>query len=145
MTRLGVFGGTFDPPHLGHLILAETACDVLGLATVLFVLAADPPHKRELSLTAVEHRLAMLHLAIAENPRFAASDVDITRPGPHYTADTLQILQERHPDAVATRRRVVGHHVVELRDSSGARSKALNVNLAQGENQHIVLDISVRR
>jgi len=97
--RLGVFGGTFDPPHVGHLILAETACDTLGLAAVLFVLAADPPHKQNLSLTAVEHRLAMLHLAIAENPRFTASDVDITRPGPHYTVDMLRVLQERHPDA----------------------------------------------
>ncbi len=87
---VGVFGGTFDPPHLGHLILAEAVCDVLGLEQVLFVLAADPPHKQGMSLTAASHRLAMLERAIVGNPRFVLSDVDIARPGPHYTVDTLR-------------------------------------------------------
>lgn len=95
--RLGVLGGTFDPPHMGHLILAESACDELGLDQVLFVPAADPPHKHNLSITPIEHRLAMLTAAIADNPRFALSDVDITRPGPHYTADTLRLLSEKYP------------------------------------------------
>ena len=94
---VGVFGGTFDPPHLGHLILAEAVCDVLGLEQVLFVLAADPPHKQGMSLTAASHRLAMLERAIAGNPRFALSDVDIARPGPHYTVDTLHILKDHFP------------------------------------------------
>ena len=96
---IGVFGGTFDPPHLGHLILAESACDILSLDRVLFVLAADPPHKRSAPITPVEHRLLMLTSAISGNPRFVLSDVDTARPGPHYTVDTLQILQEQHPAA----------------------------------------------
>jgi nicotinate-nucleotide adenylyltransferase len=96
---IGVFGGTFDPPHLGHLILAESACDVLSLDRVLFVLAADPPHKRTIPITPVEHRLPMLNSAISANPRFVLSDVDMARPGPHYTVDTLRILQEQYPSA----------------------------------------------
>lgn len=99
MSRLGILGGTFDPPHLGHLILAETACDALELTQVLFVPAADPPHKRDLVLTPIEHRLAMLDHAIEGNSRFAISDVDMARPGPHYTVDTLHILKEHNPGA----------------------------------------------
>jgi nicotinate-nucleotide adenylyltransferase len=97
--RLGVLGGTFDPPHLGHLILAESACDKLGLDQVLFVPAADPPHKHNLTITQIEHRLTMLAAAIGDNPRFALSDIDITRSGPHYTADTLRLLNEKYPHA----------------------------------------------
>ncbi|MCC7451134.1 MAG: nicotinate-nucleotide adenylyltransferase [Anaerolineae bacterium] len=96
---IGVFGGTFDPPHVGHLILAESACDALDLSQVLFVPAADPPHKHTLAITPIQHRLAMLQTAIANNPRFVISDVDLARPGPHYTADTLRILREQHPAA----------------------------------------------
>jgi nicotinate-nucleotide adenylyltransferase len=95
MTALGVLGGTFDPPHVGHLILAEAACDALNLDQVLFVPAAEPPHKHKLPLTDVKHRVAMVQAAISDNPRFALSEVDITRPGPHYTVDTLRLLKER--------------------------------------------------
>jgi len=84
---------------LGHLILAESACDALGLEQVLFAPAADPPHKHNLAITQIEHRLAMLEAAIADNPRFALSDVDVARPGPHYTADMLRLLSEQHPHA----------------------------------------------
>jgi nicotinate-nucleotide adenylyltransferase len=97
--RIGILGGTFDPPHLGHLILAETAYDVLDLERVLFVPAANPPHKHSLPITDVRHRVAMVQEAIANNPRFAMSQVDITRPGPHYTVDTLGILKEQFPQA----------------------------------------------
>lgn len=98
--RLGIFGGTFDPPHLGHLILAETAADCLALGQVLFVPAADPPHKRASAIrAAAEHRLAMTALAIADNPRFALSRVDMDRPGPHYTVDMLHLLREQYPAA----------------------------------------------
>ncbi|GIV80712.1 MAG: putative nicotinate-nucleotide adenylyltransferase [Anaerolineae bacterium] len=98
--RLGVFGGTFDPPHLGHLILAETAADCLALHRVLFVPAADPPHKHASAIRAsAEHRLAMTALAIADNARFALSRVDMDRPGPHYTVDMLRLLEEQHPGA----------------------------------------------
>ncbi len=98
--RLGIYGGTFDPPHLGHLILAETAADSLGLTQVLFVPAADPPHKNESDLRAAAvHRAAMVEGAIEGNPRFALSRVDLDRPGPHYTVDMLRLLHEEHPGA----------------------------------------------
>jgi len=97
--RLGIFGGTFDPPHLGHLILAETAADTLRLDRVLFVPAADPPHKAATSIrTTADHRLAMVQLAIKDNPRFAISRVDLDRPGPHYSADMLRLLSAEHPN-----------------------------------------------
>jgi nicotinate-nucleotide adenylyltransferase len=98
--RLGIYGGTFDPPHLGHLILAETAADSLNLSRVLFVPAADPPHKKPGDVHApVEHRLIMVERAIAGNPRFALSRVDVDRPGPHYSVDTLRLLRDEYPAA----------------------------------------------
>jgi nicotinate-nucleotide adenylyltransferase len=98
--RLGIYGGTFDPPHLGHLILAETAADTLRLDRVLFVPAGSPPHKAASSVrSSAEHRLAMVRLAIKDNPRFALSRVDLDRPGPHYTVDMLRLLGAAHPDA----------------------------------------------
>lgn len=99
MTALGVLGGTFDPPHIGHLILAEAAYEALNLDQVLFVPAAEPPHKHRLPITEVKHRVAMVQAAIRDNPHFALSEVDITRPGPHYTADTLRLLKERFAGA----------------------------------------------
>ncbi len=97
MARLGVFGGTFDPPHIGHLILAAEAQHQLALERVLWVLAANPPHKRGYS--PVERRLAMVQTAIAGEPRFVLSRVDIDRPPPHYALDTVRILREVYPDA----------------------------------------------
>jgi nicotinate-nucleotide adenylyltransferase len=94
--RLGIFGGTFDPPHIGHLILAEYAREALGAAQILFVPAADPPHK-EGTRTDIAHRLAMLERSIADNPTFAVSRVDVERPGPHYTIDTIRIVQTQYP------------------------------------------------
>jgi nicotinate-nucleotide adenylyltransferase len=98
LIRLGIFGGTFDPPHLGHLILAETAADSLQLSQVLFVPAADPPHKTKLR-TSAEHRLAMVERAIAGNPQFGISRVDLDRPGPHYTVEMLRLLHQDYPGA----------------------------------------------
>lgn len=98
--RIGIYGGTFDPPHLGHLILAETARDTLSLSRVLFVPAAQPPHKRTEQVRAsAEHRAAMVALAIAGNPQFALSRADIDRPGPHYSVDTLRLLRDVYPAA----------------------------------------------
>jgi len=96
---LGIFGGTFDPPHLGHLALAGQARRQLGLARVLWMLTPDPPHKRVCRLTALEHRLAMVELAVACEPAFGLSTVEIERPGPHYALDTVRILSEREPGA----------------------------------------------
>jgi nicotinate-nucleotide adenylyltransferase len=97
--KLGIFGGTFNPPHLGHLILAETAADALGLDRVDFVPAADPPHKVGVPRASVEHRLRMVELSITHNPKFTLSRVDVDRPGPHYAVDTIRITKEEAPDA----------------------------------------------
>jgi nicotinate-nucleotide adenylyltransferase len=96
--RIGILGGTFDPPHYGHLILAELAADSLNLDRVLFVPAADPPHKGALRSSA-EHRVALVERAIAGNPRFALSRVDLDRPGPHYSVEMVRLLQAEYPDA----------------------------------------------
>jgi len=93
--RFGVLGGTFDPIHYGHLIIAEEALARLQLNQVLFVPAKNPPHKLAQPYSPAEHRLRMVELAIASNPAFAISEVDLSRPGPSYTADTLAILQEQ--------------------------------------------------
>jgi nicotinate-nucleotide adenylyltransferase len=94
---MGVLGGTFDPVHLGHLILAEEARDQLSLSVVYFVPAGDPPHKQGRHLAPVEDRLRMIELAIAGNDAFRASRADADRPGPHYTLDMVHILQAQLP------------------------------------------------
>jgi len=97
--RLGVFGGTFDPPHIGHLILAAEACEDLSFDCLLWVLTPVPPHKLDQTVRPLEHRLAMLELAIADNPNFELSRIEMDRPGPHYTVDTLRLLADEHPSA----------------------------------------------
>ena len=97
--RIGVFGGTFDPPHLGHLILAAEAHYQLGLDKVLWVLTPDPPHKRDPRPTAWTKRAAMVLAAIGDNPVFELSTVDIDRPGPHYAVDTMRLLRAQNPHA----------------------------------------------
>jgi nicotinate-nucleotide adenylyltransferase len=89
---LGVFGGTFDPIHIAHLAVAEEAAEALGLDRVLFVPAGEPPHKPGVPVTPGSDRLAMVELAVAGNPRFVVSRVELDRPGPSYTADTLALL-----------------------------------------------------
>jgi len=97
--RLGVLGGTFDPPHYGHLALAEAARVQLRLDRVLFVLAGQPPHKPGRPITPAHHRVAMVEAAIADNPAFALSRVDLDRPGPHYTVEMLALLRQEYPGA----------------------------------------------
>lgn len=91
--RIGVFGGTFDPIHIGHLILADEAHYQLGLDVVYLVPAADPPHKRERRLTPVDQRVHMARLATIELPWVHVSRIDADRPGPHYTADMVRVLE----------------------------------------------------
>lgn len=98
MQRIGVLGGTFDPPHIGHLLLAEYTLEALSLDMVLFVPAGIQPLKDDIR-SMVNHRLKMVELAIEGNPHFAISRVDIDREGPHYTADTLPLIQADYPDA----------------------------------------------
>ena len=95
--RFGVFGGSFDPPHYGHLALAETARVQLQLARVLFVPAGEPPHKTDVKLSPIAKRVALVQAAIADNGAFALSRVDVDRPGPHYTVDMLRLLRAEFP------------------------------------------------
>ena len=97
--RIGIFGGTFDPPHLGHLILACETRFQLNLTRLLWILTPVPPHKLDMRITPLEHRLKMLQLAIQDNPHFEVSRVEIERPGPHYAVDTVQIIQGENPAA----------------------------------------------
>lgn len=107
MTRpgsLGITGGTFDPIHLGHLAIAEEAREALGLERILFVPAGTPPHRRAGSVSPASDRAAMVELAIAGNAAFELSRLELDRPGPSYTADTLEALaaaarsEGREPD-----------------------------------------------
>ena len=91
---LGIMGGTFDPIHLGHLAAADEAREVLGLERILFVPAGIPPHKADEGVTAPEHRLAMVGAAIADNSAFEVSRIDIDRPGPSFTVDTVELVAE---------------------------------------------------
>ncbi len=89
---LGVLGGTFDPIHIGHLAVAEEVREVLGLERVLFVPASVPPHKPGRPISPVEDRAAMVALAIADNPAFELSRVELDRPGPSYSVETVEEL-----------------------------------------------------
>jgi nicotinate-nucleotide adenylyltransferase len=98
-SRVGVLGGTFNPIHLGHLVLAESFRERLALDRVLFVPAATPPHKAPLGLAAAHHRYAMAALAVSGTPAFAVSDVEVRRSGPSYSVDTLEALAGEWPGA----------------------------------------------
>lgn len=95
--RVGVFGGTFDPPHNGHLILAADAAEQMALDEILWVITPLSPHKLTHEITSVEHRQAMLNAAIAGNPRFTRCDIDINRQPPYYAADTVRLIRQCHP------------------------------------------------
>lgn len=90
--RVGLMGGTFDPIHVGHLVIAEEAREALALDRMLFVPAGMPPHKPASEVTAVEHRVAMAELAIEDNPAFELSRIEVDRLGPSYTVDTVEQL-----------------------------------------------------
>jgi len=94
--RVGIFGGTFDPIHIGHLILAESCREACGLDRVLFVVAGEPPHKGK-PRTSAKHRLEMVELAIAGHEAFEASEIELDRPGPHYSFETLERLTTEKP------------------------------------------------
>jgi nicotinate-nucleotide adenylyltransferase len=95
--RLGLFGGTFDPIHLAHLILAEQCRESCRLDRVWFVVAGAPPHKPG-DRTAVAHRLEMVRIAIAGHASFALSEIEASRPGPHYSVETLDSIRRERPD-----------------------------------------------
>ncbi len=94
--RLGVFGGTFNPLHIGHLVLAQTAVESLRLDQVIFVPTGEPPHKRNQGdLVPAEHRFRMVELATGDNRKFFVSRFEIDRPGPRYTIETLEAIQQQ--------------------------------------------------
>ena len=97
--RIGIFGGSFNPLHQGHLIVAEFAAASIELDLVLFTPVVHPPHKDGSGLLPIEHRLAMIELAIGDNTRFQPSLVDVERPGPHFSVDTVQIIKLTYPDS----------------------------------------------
>jgi len=97
-TKIGVFGGTFNPIHVCHLHVAARVRDLVGLDRVIFVPAAEPPHKSA-DLVPAFHRLEMTKLAVAEWPGFEVDDLELRRPGPSYSADTMEEFHRRYPDA----------------------------------------------
>jgi len=98
-TRIGYFGGTFDPPHLGHIILASEAKYLLDLDRIMWIVTPDPPHKKDRIITPLKFRLEMLQLVVAKYEMFEISEVDIQRDPPHYAADTVEILKSNNPTA----------------------------------------------
>jgi len=93
--RVGIFGGTFDPPHLGHLLLAESIREEFALDEVLFIPSNQPPHKERDDLTATTHRYAMVVAATLQNPAFTPSAVEVNRPGRSYSIETVRMLEEQ--------------------------------------------------
>ena len=96
--KIGIFGGTFDPPHVGHLIAAQDALETLTLDRVLFIPARLPPHKQNDNVTDAAVRLQMIRAATAANPSFEVSDLELNRTGPSFTVDTLRELRKQRPD-----------------------------------------------
>ena len=94
--RIGILGGTFDPPHLGHLLIAETARVALGLESVLFIPAGEPWLKSGQRITPAAHRLRMVQLAVADNPDFCVCECEVQRSGASYTVDTLRELRHAY-------------------------------------------------
>jgi nicotinate-nucleotide adenylyltransferase len=97
--RLGIFGGTFDPPHLGHMILAAEAADQLSLDRVLWMLSPAPPHKLHQRITPFNCRAELVRACIQHEPKFELSLIENERPGPHFTSDTLLCLREKFPNS----------------------------------------------
>lgn len=98
LKRVGVFGGTFDPPHVGHLILAEEIREAFDLAEVYFMPCNEPPHKDREDLTDAKHRFAMVVAATLHNPAFVASPMEVNRPGKSYSIDTVREMHESMVD-----------------------------------------------
>ena len=97
-TLIGIFGGTFDPPHLAHAVLADEASYALGLSRVLWVLTAQPPHKPGRPISDVEHRIAMVEFVTRGDAHFELSRADLDREPPHYAVGTLDWIRARYPD-----------------------------------------------
>jgi nicotinate-nucleotide adenylyltransferase len=95
---IGLFGGSFNPPHVAHLIVAEVARDQFGLDEVWWIPNATPPHKSQDELASVDHRVEMTRRAVADNPAFRLCNIEVERAGTSYTIETVRALQDKHPD-----------------------------------------------
>ena len=91
--KICLFGGTFDPPHIGHLLIAQTVCEAEDFDKILFIPAFTSPHKK--SITSIKHRIEMVKIAIIDNPKFEYSDVDILRGGVSYTIDSIMDVKRK--------------------------------------------------
>jgi nicotinate-nucleotide adenylyltransferase len=98
MKKVGILGGTFDPPHYGHLLIANEVRSALELDKIWFMPNHEPPHKKKPESVEDEDRLHMLELAIAENANFSIQPIELERKGPSYTVDTMKILHTEYPD-----------------------------------------------
>ncbi|MEC3605932.1 nicotinate-nucleotide adenylyltransferase [Bacillus glycinifermentans] len=98
MKKIGVFGGTFDPPHNGHLLMANEVLYKMDLDEIWFMPNQIPPHKQENSFSESHHRVEMLKIAISGKERFKLETIELERNGPSYTFDTIRLLKERYPD-----------------------------------------------
>ena len=96
--RIGILGGTFDPPHVGHLWLAALAAEAVDLDRVLFMPASQPPHKPRRGMTKATDRLLMTRLAIEGDPQFELTAIELERPGPSYTVDSIAVLEQQYGD-----------------------------------------------
>ncbi|MED4530793.1 nicotinate-nucleotide adenylyltransferase [Metabacillus fastidiosus] len=96
--RIGILGGTFDPPHNGHLLIASEVCAALELSEIWFMPNQIPPHKQTKDFTNSEHRLNMLTLALKDKPNFKVQSIELDRKGPSYTYDTIILLKEQFPN-----------------------------------------------
>jgi nicotinate-nucleotide adenylyltransferase len=99
--RIGILGGTFDPPHIGHLLAATDACELLDLTQLIFVPTATQPLKAGLPASSADDRLAMVRLLAEQDPRFSVEDVEVRRGGLSFTVDTLRMFRERWPAGTA--------------------------------------------
>lgn len=144
--RTGVFGGTFDPVHVGHLIMAEEVLTRLRLHRVIFMPASRPAHKRSRDLTGVEHRIAMLRLAIRGNDRFAVSRIEADGAGISFTARTLETLAARSPGDLYF---IMGQDSLEefhtWKDPDRITRLARLVVVPRGDHDLASLDPSLRR
>lgn len=95
--NIGIFGGTFDPPHIGHLVIADQALTQLKLDEVWFMPVGQPPHKDSNAISDARHRVRMVQLAIGDHPAFRLSLIDVARPAPHYSSTALELLEAQHP------------------------------------------------
>ena len=98
MKKVGILGGTFDPPHYGHLLIANEVLSALELDEIWFMPNHEPPHKKKPDSVKDEERLRMLELAITGNTNFSVQPIELKRTGPSYTVDTMKILNENYPE-----------------------------------------------